>query len=111
MNVIIDNKEIPLEIMSTPNAISTGMMGRDSIDGGMLFIFPEIEERSFWMKDCLIPLDIIFIVNNKVTKVHLDCPPCNENKCKSYYGIGDKVLEFPSGEYDVEEGNILEFIN
>ena len=60
MNVIIDNKVLPLEIMSTPNAISTGMMGRENIDGGMLFLFPEIGERSFWMKDCLISLDIIF---------------------------------------------------
>ena len=110
MNVILDNKEIPLEIMTTPNAISTGMMGRDSIEGGMLFIFPDIAERSFWMKDCLISLDIVFIVNNKVTKVHRDCPPCNNNKCKSYYGIADKVLELHSGESEVSEGDILKFI-
>ena len=68
MNVILDNKELPLEIMGTPNAISTGMMGRDNLEGGMLFIFPEIGERSFWMKDCLIPLDIIFIIDNKLLK-------------------------------------------
>ena len=111
MNVILDNKELPLEIMGTPNAISTGMMGRDNLEGGMLFIFPEIGERSFWMIDCLIPLDIIFIIDNKVTKVHQDCPPCDKNKCKSYYGIADKVLEVPTGEYSVNEGDILEFIN
>ena len=39
MNVILDNKVLPLEIMSTPNVCSTGMMGREYIDGGMLFIF------------------------------------------------------------------------
>jgi hypothetical protein len=109
MNVILDNKELPLEIMSTPSSIRTGMMGRDNIDGGMLFLFPEISERSFWMKDCLIPLDIIFIIGNKVTKIHMDCPPCTEEKCKSYYGIADKVLELPSGEYNLSEGDVLEF--
>lgn len=109
MNVIIDNKPLPLEIMATPNAIRLGMMGRNNLDGGMLFVFPEIAERSFWMKDCLISLDIVFIIGNKVTKVHSNCPPCNENKCKSYRGIADKVLELPAGEYSVREGDSLIF--
>jgi len=109
MNVILDNKVLPVEVMSTPNAISTGMMGRENLDGGMLFVFPEVSERSFWMKDCLISLDIIFIINNKVTKVHRNCPPCYENKCESYYGVGDKVLEVPSGLYSIVEGQVLEF--
>ena len=110
MNVILDNKEFPLEIMSSPTAIRNGMMGRDNIDGGMLFMFPNVSERSFWMKDCLISLDIIFIIDTKVTKVHRNCPPCSKNKCKSYYGIANKVLELPSGESEVSEGDILKFI-
>ena len=110
MNVIIDNKELPLEVMSTPRSISTGMMGRDNLDGGMLFLFPEVSERSFWMKDCLIPLDIIFIVKDKVTKVYNNCPPCHENKCKSYYGIADKVLELPSQKYNIQEKDILKWL-
>ena len=111
MNVILDNKVLPLEVMSTPNAISTGMMGRENLDGGMLFIFPGVAERSFWMKDCLISLDIIFIINNKVTKVYYNCPPCYKNNCESYQGIADKVLEVPSGKYNVNEGDLLEFTN
>ena len=42
MKAIINNQQIPLEIMVTPNAKSLGMMGRDSLDGGMLFPFKEI---------------------------------------------------------------------
>ena len=109
MNLILDNKVIPLEIMSTPNAISTGMMGRENLDGGMLFTFAGITERSFWMKDCLISLDIVFIIGNKVTKVHKNCPPCIDGRCESYYGVGDKVLELPSGEYSISMGDVLEF--
>ena len=41
MNVILNNKVVPVEIMDTPNSISTGMMGRNHLDGGMLFIFDE----------------------------------------------------------------------
>jgi uncharacterized membrane protein (UPF0127 family) len=32
-----------------------------SSDGGMLFIFPDATPRSFWMKNCLIPIDILFL--------------------------------------------------
>jgi len=109
MNVILDDKTTPLEIMSTPNAISVGMMGRDSLTGGMLFIFSQISERSFWMKDCLISLDMIFIVNDKITKIHRNCPPCYDDKCISYYGVANKVLELPSGQYSLLVGDVLEF--
>jgi uncharacterized membrane protein (UPF0127 family) len=111
MNVIINNKEIPLEVMDTPSSIRTGMMGRDHLDGGMLFMFDDVSERSFWMMDCLIPLDVIFIVGNKVTKVHNNCEPCNGKNCKSYFGVADKVLELPSGEVDVNVGDILNLVD
>ena len=111
MNVILHNEEIPLEVMTTPNAISNGMMGREYLDGGMIFLFPEVSERSFWMKDCLIDLDIIFIVKNKVTKVYNNCTPCTGDGCKSYGGVGDKVLELSSGTYKVSKDDILEFTN
>jgi len=99
MNVILNNKEIPVEIMDTPNSISTGMMGRDNLDGGMLFLFDDIAERSFWMKDCLIPLDIIFMVRGQVSEVYENCPPCTVEPCERYVGLADKVLELNGGEY------------
>ena len=96
MNAIINNQQIPLEIMSTPDAKATGMMGRDQLDGGMLFPFEEIGERSFWMKDCNIPLDILFISGNKINSISENCQPCEEVSCPNYSGVGDKVLELPS---------------
>jgi|TARA_R110000737_G_C14445305_1_gene462155 uncharacterized protein len=96
MKLTINNKVVPVEIMDTPEKISTGMMGRDSLDGGMLFLFDKADERSFWMKNCLIPLDIIFITGNKITKVHKNCEPCTTEPCESYTGFADKVLELAS---------------
>lgn len=111
MNVIINDTTIPVEVMRTPSSIQTGMMGRDHLDGGMLFLFSDVSERSFWMKDCLIPLDILFIVGNKVTKVHNNCEPCGDENCKSYFGVADKVLELPSGEMDVTVGDMVNLVD
>ena len=99
MKITLNNKEIPVEIMDTPNSISTGMMGRDQLVGGMLFVFDKVGERSFWMKDCLIPLDIIFMVGGEVSEVYENCPPCESQSCKHYSGLADKVLELNGGTY------------
>ena len=91
------SKNIPLEIMTTPEEQMKGMIGRDSLKGGMLFPYNEVGERSFHMKGCLISLDIVFINQGVVDKIHHNCPPCNQNNCPNYTGIADNVLELPSG--------------
>jgi hypothetical protein len=111
MKLIQKGYEIPLEIMKTPNQRNKGMMGRKSLNGGMLFLFPDIQELSFWMKNCLIPLDIIFMVNNKVTHIAKNATPCT-TQCPSYRSIGNRVLELNGGEVDVlgiSQGDTLEF--
>ena len=48
-------------------------MGVTSIDpaGGMLFVFPKSEVRSFWMKNCVIDMDIVFVDGQgRVTAIH-----------------------------------------
>lgn len=52
-----------LEVAADDAARSRGLGGRDSLaeDGGMLFIFPGSESRAFWMAECLIPIDLIFL--------------------------------------------------
>ncbi len=51
-----------VELAYTPRDRSTGLMGRRALrtDTGMLFIYGVAEERSFWMKNTLIPLSIAF---------------------------------------------------
>ena len=111
MKLIQEGHEIPLEIMKTPNQRNSGMMGRKSLEGGMLFLFPNIQELSFWMKNCLIPLDIVFMVNNKVTNIEKNATPCTI-QCPSYRSIGNRVLELNGGDTDVlgiSLGDTLEF--
>jgi uncharacterized membrane protein (UPF0127 family) len=54
---------VKVEIAATRDARTRGLMWRTSLaDGeGMLFIFPQDDLLTFWMKNTLIPLDMIFI--------------------------------------------------
>jgi uncharacterized protein len=52
-----------VEMAITPTQQETGLMFRRSVpdDGGMLFPFPAPQEGQFWMKNTLVPLDMVFI--------------------------------------------------
>jgi len=54
---------VEVEIVSTWAKIERGLMFREHLppDQGMLFLMPEEKEWPFWMKNTLIPLDLIFI--------------------------------------------------
>ena len=55
--------EVAVELARTDAERSRGLMHRTSLadDAGMLFLFDEPGDHGFWMKDTLIPLDMIFI--------------------------------------------------
>ena len=61
--IYLNDKEIWVEIVRTPEERARGLMGRKHLaeDEGMLFIFEKEDYHSFWMKDTLLPLSIAFI--------------------------------------------------
>jgi uncharacterized membrane protein (UPF0127 family) len=90
------------------------MMGRrfDSTFDGLLFLMGG-DKQSFWMKNCIIPLDIIIIRNNVIVNIHHDCPTCNDDDCPSYGGNGNIVLELEGGTCDylgIEAGDVVEYL-
>lgn len=98
MSVMIQNKIFSAEYLSTPEETGKGMMGRSSLDGCMVFKMNK-GHHSFWMRNCLIPIDIMFISNNRISKIHHNCPPADDHDLNPprYNGIGDHVIEFPGG--------------
>jgi uncharacterized protein len=113
MIININSSKIKVKTMITPKDIQMGMMGIDFDDtfNGMLFVMDE-GEHCFWMKNCIVPLDILFISDNEITKIHHNCPPCKTKNCENYCGYGNLVLELPGGyckENNIKELDILEF--
>ncbi len=93
--VFESGKQVSVELAETSEQQSNGLMFRTSLDenSGMLFIFKEQAERTFWMKNTLIPLDIIFI-NKDLEIVNIfDAIPCEKEPCALYSSQGKYVLE------------------
>ena len=63
INIRIANKKYKVQVAETDEEKQKGLQGVTSLpeDEGMLFVFEEPDEISFWMKDTKIPLDVIFI--------------------------------------------------
>jgi uncharacterized membrane protein (UPF0127 family) len=91
--------DVATEVVSTPEALMRGLMYRSELpDGhGMLFVFPEERDHQFWMKNTLIPLDMIFIgADAVIVGIHANAVPLST----ATVGVGRPsryVLEVPGG--------------
>ena len=66
-SVLLNGAKLNLAIAATRAAREKGLMGVTSLaaDSGMLFVFGDVRQRAFWMKDTPIPLSIAFLDANK----------------------------------------------
>ena len=78
--------QIKAEVAATDEQVMKGLMFRKSLgkNEGMLFIFPAVNVQYFWMKNTLIPLDIIFIAENMTIVKIRHAVPCKEDPCQLY---------------------------
>ncbi|WP_416440295.1 DUF192 domain-containing protein [Leeuwenhoekiella sp. A16] len=93
---------LKIEIAETDYETETGLMYRKSMaeNEGMLFIFDEIQERYFYMKNTNIPLDIIYIKADKtIGSIAKNAKPLNEESLPSGLPI-QFVLEVNAGLSD-----------
>ena len=64
---------ITVEVAATPESRRQGLMNREELprDRGMLFVFPDSDYRSFWMKDTSIPLSLAYMrEDGAITGIH-----------------------------------------
>ncbi len=87
--LMIGDRIIPVEVVSTPELRAKGLSGRTSLEqnSGMLFTFESQNTTpSFWMKDMKIAIDIIWINDGKIVKIDKNVKPQAE-------GAGDSKLQ------------------
>lgn len=84
--VCFKNHCFSVELALKPEEQKRGLTFRENLDldKGMLFVFKKEAKHSFWMKNTLIPLDIIWINKNKeVIFISENTQPCKESSCFS----------------------------
>jgi uncharacterized membrane protein (UPF0127 family) len=88
-----------VELALTPEQQERGLMFRKSMapDAGMLFVFDDVQQRMFWMKNTLIPLDMIFIrADGTIANIVEKAPPQTLDP-RSSEGPAKAVLELNGG--------------
>ncbi|MEK7195113.1 MAG: DUF192 domain-containing protein [Patescibacteria group bacterium] len=111
--VTVGDRVFYVDVARTVLEKANGLSGRDALgeDEGMLFVFKELGNYSFWMKGMKFPLDIIWIRGDRVLGVSQNAQPEPFfSGLKIYYPPGpvDRVLELNAGSaerYDIREGN------
>lgn len=117
--VFPDGFVVRVELATDDETRAQGLMFRDHLrDGtGMLFLFPRTAEYPFWMKNTLIPLDMIWMdEQRRIVHVKSDVPPCQADPCPSYApGVPARyILEVAAGvarQHQLGPGNVLRFEN
>lgn len=114
----INGQTLELEVASTLEQQSIGLMGRTELadQQGMLFPINPLRPVQLWMKDTLIPLDMIFLQNGVVQQIVLNAQPCLTDPCPLYGSpqlISDQVLELPGGrasQLNIQLGDFLNIV-
>ncbi len=97
-----DGTAVQVDLATTPDQQARGLMFVDSLpaDHGMLFLFDSDERRPFWMKNCLIALDMVWLdADFRVADISHDVQPCKEDPCPNVFPSGPirNVLEVQAG--------------
>ena len=109
---------LTVELATTPAQQAQGLSDRDSMaaNHGMLFVFTQEGEWSFWMHEMRFPLDMIwFNSTRQVVFIEQDLPPCAPTSCPVYTPTVNAlyVLEVNAGfvsAHDVMLGQSFYFV-
>ena len=77
--VLPSGHEFALEVAADDSSRQRGYMGREKIGPreGMIFVFDDDSRHSFWMKDCKVALDMVWLAaNGRVVWTAVNRTPC-----------------------------------
>lgn len=100
ISVRVGDSSVMSRVVTTPEDRAQGLSGTKTLSEteGMLFVFEEDARHSFWMKDMLISIDIIWLSKDKQV-VHV-VPNATPESYPTAYSPDDNaryVLEVPAG--------------
>ncbi len=107
-------KAVDVEIADTEDKQHLGLMFREKMEEnqGMLFIFDNEEMQAFYMKNTLIPLDIIFVNSKKkIVKIYKNAKPLDETDLPSIKKC-IYVVEVNGGftdKFNIKEGDYIDW--
>lgn len=107
-------KKIDVEVADNDREREIGLMYRKSMDDtrGMFFIFPKQELQAFWMKNTIMPLDIMYVSADKeIVKIYRNTTPFSETSLPSERAAM-YVVEVAAGfseRHGITEGDYIEF--
>lgn len=85
--ILPDGTAVDLELATTPEETTTGLMFRPSLprDRGMLLLWSEERYATIWMMNVLVPLDIVFLDDaGEVIEIVADARPCAVEPCPRF---------------------------
>lgn len=113
--ITINEKTFPVEVAMTPAERALGLSGRKQLrsETGMLFVFDSQDYWSFWMKDTLVPLDIIWVSDTRIVDIEENVPTTTAENPPTYQPAhqANFVLEFDAGTVAAQRwqvGNTVE---
>jgi uncharacterized membrane protein (UPF0127 family) len=109
--ITVGNQTFSVEVATTSQERQRGLMFRESLEPGtgMFFIFEKEDFYGFWMKNTLIPLDIIWINADKKIVDIQTLQACTEKPCDSHIPSQKAlyVLEVNAGEFEGKIGDTI----
>jgi hypothetical protein len=96
-------ESVVLEVAASPARRARGLQHRTEVPPGtgMLFLFDRPAREGFWMHECLVPLDIVWLdANGVVVDLAEQVPPCRAQPCPVYEprAVASQVIEVAAGE-------------